>query len=136
MVDPGDNDAGARAVLRVWRFGDAVLDERSLELRVGGRPVDLERKPLEILMFLLQHPGEVVFKHRLAEAVWPDRVVTDSNLTKCIAVLRHALGDRRQTLIKTAHGYGYRLAVPVQVESALPANLLPDSVSDLAVALR
>jgi eukaryotic-like serine/threonine-protein kinase len=125
----------AQDLLRIWRFGNAVLDERSLELSVDGRPVALERKQLQILIFLLQHAGEVIYKHRLVEAVWPGRAVTDSNLTKCIAVLRHALGDESQTMIKTAHGFGYRLAAPVQIESAQPASLLPDAISEISAAL-
>lgn len=121
-------------VPRIWHFGNVVLDERSLELLVGGQPVALERKQLEILIYLLQHAGEVVFKDRLADAVWPGRAVTDSNLTKCMAVLRQAIGDRHQSLIKTVHGYGYRVAAPVTIEA--PAALAEPSLDEAAIALR
>lgn len=121
-------------VPRIWHFGNAVLDERSLELLVDGRPVAVERKQLEILIYLLQHAGEVVFKDRLADAVWPGRAVTDSNLTKCMAVLRQAIGDRDQSLIKTVHGYGYRMVAPVTIE-ATAARVEPGP-GEAAVALR
>jgi non-specific serine/threonine protein kinase len=119
-------DASRRATPRIWRFGNAVFDERMLELQVDGQIVALERKHIAILNFFLENPGEVLFKDRLAAAIWPGRAVTDSNLTKCIAVLRHALGDHAQSMIKTLHGFGYRLAVPVRVEPATPAYLPRD----------
>jgi eukaryotic-like serine/threonine-protein kinase len=125
-----------RAVLRIWRFGNAALDERTLELTVDGKVVPLERKQLELLTFFLRNAGEVIFKDRLAQEVWGGKPVTDSNLTKCIAILRQALKDHDQVVIKTVHGYGYWLTPPVQVESALPASQLPDSVTEIAVALR
>ena len=102
---------------RVWTFAGCVLDERSLELKVSGTLVDLDRKPLEVLLHLLRHAGEVVTKDELAEAVWPGRIITDSNLTKTVAVLRAALGEQGQLAIKTVHGYGYRFVAAVSVEA-------------------
>src|SRR5689334_11983936 len=107
---------------RRWSFGSAVLDERTLELSVGGDLVALERKPLELLLFLLNHAGEVVTKDELIAAVWPGRVLSDSALTSTIFKLREALHDDEQTVIRTAHGYGYRLVAEVKVEaSSAPA---------------
>lgn len=101
---------------RRWLFGPAELDERSRELKVGGEVVALERKALEVLLHLLHHPGKVVTRDELLEAVWPGRVLTDASITACIAKLRSALRDEKQELIRTAHGYGYRLAAPVRTE--------------------
>lgn len=115
----GDVSAAAprASTPRVWSFAGCVLDERSLELKVRGQVADLDRKPLEVLIHLLRHAGEVVTKDELAEAVWPGRIITDSNLTKTMAVLRAALGDSEATVIKTVHGYGYRLMAPVSVQA-------------------
>ena len=110
------------ALPRVWHFASAVVNERTLELTVDGSRVPLERKPLEVLIFLLQRAGTVVTKEDLAQALWPGRGVTDSNLTKCIAVVRVALVDRDHEIIKTVHGYGYRVAIPVFVERDAPAE--------------
>ena len=109
------------ASARRWSFASAVLDERTQELIVGGQLVEVERKPLEVLLHLLRHAGEVVTKDELLEAVWPGRVISDSALTSCIARLRGALGDEEQAIIKTAHGYGYRLVAPVAIEAPFPA---------------
>lgn len=113
-----------RGATLIWRFGQAEFDERALELSVGGTPVELERKPLEVLRHLLWHAGEVVTRDELLDAVWPGRVLTESVITKCISRLREVLGDTDQEIIKTAHGYGYRLVAEVSVKhpkSGLPA---------------
>lgn len=104
------------APLRRWRFGRAEFDERSFDLSVDGRVVQIEPKPLRLLQHLLAHAGEVIHKDALVRAVWPGRIITDAALAKTIARLREALGDRDQTWIRTQHRYGYRLAIPVQVE--------------------
>jgi serine/threonine protein kinase/DNA-binding winged helix-turn-helix (wHTH) protein len=113
MTSRPDDTAATLRDTSAWRFGEAELDESRLELRVRGALVDIERKPLELLMLLLRQPGEVVTKEELNDTLWAGRVVSDSVLTKCMAKLRQALGDSEQTQILTAHGYGYRLMLPV-----------------------
>ncbi len=100
----------------IWHFGACVLDERSLSLTVDGTLVAVEARPLELLLCLLSHAGEVVTKDELFEQVWPGRIVSDSVLTQAMAKLRQALGDAEQSLIKTVYGYGYRLVAPVRRE--------------------
>src|SRR5271166_2572922 len=101
---------------RRWHFAGAVLDERTLELLVNGVDAELERKPLEVLIYLLEHAGEVCTKDELLTGVWPGRILSETVLTKCIGRLREVIGDRDQTIIKTAYGFGYRFIAPVQVE--------------------
>jgi eukaryotic-like serine/threonine-protein kinase len=103
---------------RRWAFGPAVLDERSLELTVNGVLARLERKPLEVLQYLLRHAGEVVTKEELAESIWPGRILTETVLTRCIGQLRQVLGDDERALIRTIHGFGYRLVAEVRVDAA------------------
>src|SRR5205807_549871 len=78
-------------------------------------PVHVHRKALLVLQFLLQRSGEVVTKDELAEACWPGRVLSDSVLATTINRLRTALGDESQGIVRTVHGFGYRLAAPVNV---------------------
>jgi eukaryotic-like serine/threonine-protein kinase len=108
---PSSEDRGRR-----FLFGQCALDTRTLELSVGGAAVRLERKPLEVMLVLLSHAGEVVTKEELLDEVWQGRVLSESVLTKCMAKLRQALGDEAQALIRTVHGYGYRLVAEVQIE--------------------
>jgi eukaryotic-like serine/threonine-protein kinase len=100
-----------------WHFAGAVLDERSFELSINGDTIDIERKPLEVLMYLLQHAGEVCTKDELLAGVWPGRVLSETVLTKCVGRLREALSDADQLIIKTAYGFGYRLVAPVRIET-------------------
>ena len=106
-------DSSTRAL--VWTFGNVILDGRSLELSVRGVATALEPKALEVLLVLLTHPGEVVTKDELLDAVWPGRVVTEGVLTKAVAKVRLAIGDVDQQVVRTAHGYGYRLVADVRV---------------------
>ena len=110
-------DASTLTPLR-WRFAHCQCEDASLERSVNGVLVELERKPLEVLRHLLRHAGEVVTKEELHAAVWPGRVLSDTVLTKAVSRIREVLIDDEQSLIKTVHGYGYRLIAPVVVESA------------------
>lgn len=114
-----------------WRFEHCALEESTLELSANGAVVELERKPLEVLRHLLRHAGEVVTKEELHAAVWPGRVLSDTVLAKAVSRIREVLADDAQAIIKTVHGYGYRLvaAVSVQAARALP----PEPVLGLKV---
>lgn len=122
MTETPDQAPSNRRELR-FRFGQCLFDGRSLVLSVAGEVVKLERKQLEVLFHLLQHAGEVVTKQELLDEVWNGRVLSDAVLTKTMARLRQALGDESQAIIRTVHGYGYRLVAPVQVETS-PAPAL------------
>jgi DNA-binding winged helix-turn-helix (wHTH) protein/serine/threonine protein kinase len=98
---------------RLWRFADYEFDELGRELRVKGGVVELESKPLDILLQLLLHAGEVVTKEELLESVWPDVMVVDGSLATAVSKLRKAMGDEDHPVIVTVPRVGYRLAVPV-----------------------
>ena len=108
---------------RLWRFADYEFDELGRELRVKGRRVDLEAKPLDLLLQLLLHAGEVVTKEELLESVWPDVMVVDASLATAVSKLRKAMGDEEHPVIVTVPRVGYRLAVPVYCKTvAAPAG--------------
>jgi class 3 adenylate cyclase len=92
------------------RFGDCVLDVGAYELRRDGEVVDVEPQVFDVLALLVEHAGELVTKERLLDEVWGDRFVSESALTSRIRSARLAVGDdgRRQELIATVHGRGYR----------------------------
>jgi non-specific serine/threonine protein kinase len=105
--------AGAEEGAR-WRFGNAEFDEATQVLRVDGEIIEIERKPLELLICLLRSAGEVLTKNELLEAVWPGRVVVEGALSVAVSKLRQALGAAGSSAVATVHGYGYRLVVPVE----------------------
>lgn len=108
---------------RRWHFANATLDERSLELHIDGRLMEIERKQLEVLRFLLAHADELLTKDQILSGVWPRRIMSDSVLAKCISRLREVLGDQAQELIRTVHGYGYRFTPKVRTD-VLPETAL------------
>lgn len=91
-----------------WTFGRFVADEASRELRRDGTLIKLEPKPLDLLLLLLRHAGELVTKNELIETIWIGRVVTENVIARCVAKLREALGEAGAEHIVTVHGYGYR----------------------------
>lgn len=102
------------AAVFVWRFGDAEFDEASRELRVAGSNVDLEPRPLEILLQLLRHAGEVVTKADLLDAVYGHRHLSDGALAQGVRRLRRALNDDDQKVVATVHRVGYKLIAQVR----------------------
>jgi eukaryotic-like serine/threonine-protein kinase len=101
------------APMFVWRFAAAELDEAARELRVGGHNVDMAPRPLEVLLQLLRHAGEVVTKEDLLDAVYGHRHLSDGALAQAIRRLRHALQDDDQRIIATVHRVGYKLSAGV-----------------------
>lgn len=101
--------------MSVYRFGDCELDLDGYELRRGGEVVHVEPQVFDVLAYLVTHHDRVVPKAELLEAVWGDRFVGEAALTSRIKAARQALGDdgRRQALIATVRGRGYRFVAPV-----------------------
>lgn len=97
---------------QIWRFADCEFDEDRYELRVGGVPVDVEVKPLQVLRALLRHSGEVVTKDELLDAVWSNTSVVDGSLATAISKLRKALGPHGNAIV-TLPRVGYRIGVDV-----------------------
>ena len=92
-----------------YRFGTAEFDEARFELRVAGLPVEVERRALEVLAYLLRHAGEVVTKDELLREVWAGRITVDKVLPNAIAKLRRALGEANAAMLLTQARVGYRL---------------------------
>jgi serine/threonine protein kinase len=102
--------AGVNAPLYRYRFNTAEFDEARFELRVGGAPVETQRKPLEILACLLAHAGEVVTKDELLELVWEGRPTVENVIANAVTKLRGALGEANAGHIVTQPRVGYRFA--------------------------
>jgi len=56
---------------RAIRFGVFELDPRSGELQKQGRKIRLEGQPIQILICLLEKPGELVTREELRQRLWP-----------------------------------------------------------------
>jgi TolB-like protein/Tfp pilus assembly protein PilF len=103
------------------RFGPFDLDTRTGELREGERSIPLQDKPVRLLQALLERGGEVLTREELASELWPDaHVDVDNSLNNAVSRLRAALGDdpARPRYVETIGRRGYRLLVPVRVETS------------------
>ena len=100
------------------RFGeDFELDLRPRRLRRGSHVLKLERIPLEILILLLEHRGEIVSREKIVARVWGNDVFldTDNSIRGAIRKVRQALKDDPETprFIQTVTGRGYRFIAPI-----------------------
>src|SRR5262245_7925696 len=107
----------------LYRFHSCALDLVRSCLRAEGEERGLRPKSFEVLRYLVQHPGRLVLKDDLFEAVWPDVTVTDESLTNCIAEVRRAIGDRDHTIIKTLPRRGYIFTAEVTAQEATDARV-------------
>jgi predicted ATPase/DNA-binding winged helix-turn-helix (wHTH) protein len=98
-------------------FADFTLDRRSASLSRSGREIKLRPKVYDALRYLLQHPGRLVPKEELIQALWPDAFVTDDSLVQCMVELRRALDDRSQEILKTVSRRGYIFSAEVGSET-------------------
>ncbi|MDU9393819.1 ATP-binding protein [Pseudomonas sp. zfem002] len=87
------------------------------------RPLRLGRRAMDILLVLLERPGEVIGKQQLLARVWPDSVVEEISLRVHIAALRKALGDGQggQRYIVTVAQRGYSFVATLAQARELPA---------------
>jgi DNA-binding winged helix-turn-helix (wHTH) protein/tetratricopeptide (TPR) repeat protein len=107
-------------------IGPARFNTATRCLTINGTQVDLDHHPAELLILLLSHRGQTVFKNDIIDHLWPDRAFTEASLTKCVRQLRLALGDHDHTLIRTVHGQGFRIEALGPPPSAEPA-MQPDA---------
>src|SRR6516165_11156219 len=89
-----------------------------MELRRGGTPVKLREQSFNILVFLLEHAGELVTREDLRRVLWPSDTFVDfdHSLNTAVMKLREALGDSADTplYIETIPKRGYRFIAPVE----------------------
>jgi adenylate cyclase len=97
----------------IFQFGEYTLDIAQGCLRTADREVDLRPKSFEVLRCLVENVGRLVTKDELIKAVWPNVIVTDESLARCISEVRQAIADSDQKIIKTVPRRGYRFSSPV-----------------------
>jgi DNA-binding winged helix-turn-helix (wHTH) protein len=80
---------------QIYEFGDFRLDSEKRLLWRNGAPVSLTPRVFDTLLFMVEHPNGILDKERLMEAVWPDSIVEENNLTQNISTLRRIFGKRQ-----------------------------------------
>ena len=121
--------AGVASEDRTFSFGPFNLYPTRRLLLKGPKPVRVMSRAMEILIALVERPGELLSKRQLMEIVWPDTVVVEANLAVHVAALRRALGDRNgeNRYIINTPGRGYRFVAPIKLARAVqpPASSNP-----------
>ena len=107
---------GAGDAVPVLRVGDLELDPAAREVRRAGKAIRLTSKEFALFEVLARHPGQVFPQERLIEAVWDADFAAESNIVEVyIRSLRRKIdGGRRDGLIETIRGAGYRLRPDAQ----------------------
>jgi eukaryotic-like serine/threonine-protein kinase len=99
-------------------FGEGFeLDLRAYELRQSGRVIKLEPTPMELLLFLVEHKGELITRDQIVEKIWGQGVFldTDNSINGAIRKIRQVLKDNPEQprFVQTKTGKGYRFIAPV-----------------------
>src|SRR5436189_3951132 len=104
----------------VYEFGEFHLDAAKRLLWRDGVPVPLTPRVFETLLYMVEHHDTVLDKERLMEAVWPDCIVEENNLTQNISTLRRVFGETPGShhYIVTVPGRGYRFVANVKMSEA------------------
>ena len=107
---------------RAYHFGPFHLDTRTGELTRDGVTAQIREQPLQLLVALLQQPGELVTREELVHRLWPDGTFVDFDrgLNKAVNKLREVLGDSAEEprFIETLPRKGYRFIAPVTADGA------------------
>ena len=100
----------------LFRFSNYELVTARREVLRDGESLPVEPKVYDLLLFLVERRERTVSKDELQDAIWPNVVVTESALTRCIMKTRQLVGDdaKRQSIIKTVQKGGYRFVADVE----------------------
>lgn len=94
------------------RFGQFEMDFGRFQLLRAGEPVRLEGLPLRLLMYLIEHHGELVTREHIADTLWGKDVFVDieMGINTAIRKIRMALEDdsAQPQYLQTVVGHGYR----------------------------
>jgi DNA-binding winged helix-turn-helix (wHTH) protein len=109
---------------RTQRFGEFVVDCYAGELYRRGRKIKVQLQPMQVLVALLEKPGDVVTREQLREKIWPANTFVDfeHSLNTAIKKLRQALGDKanRSKFVETLPRRGYRFLPEVESSEKKP----------------
>jgi two-component system cell cycle response regulator len=107
-------------------FDEWTLDPGSGELMRRGTRTVLQEQPLQVLLALLQRPGQIVTREELIARLWPNRIVDfDAGLNAVIRRLRATLHEDGETprYIETLPRRGYRFIGQIEAQEAADADM-------------
>jgi DNA-binding response OmpR family regulator len=93
----------------VVQLADLTVDVGRRQVTRGGAPIDLTPKEYEVLVYLVSHPGRVMSRTIITEAVWDYHLDPGTNIVDVVINrLRKKIDQGREPkLIHTVRGVGY-----------------------------
>jgi DNA-binding winged helix-turn-helix (wHTH) protein len=123
---------------RFMRFGPFQVDQQRQEVTKNGSRLKLQGKVYQVLVALLDKPGEVVTREELRQRLWPadTHVNYDANVNTTVNKLRQVLGDstEKPLYIETIPRKGYCLVVSSEASDLPSAPLAADAVPETTLA--
>jgi DNA-binding winged helix-turn-helix (wHTH) protein/tetratricopeptide (TPR) repeat protein len=102
--------------------GEIELDLGRYELRRQGRRVKLEKKPMDLLIFLVSRREQLISRQEIVTKLWRSDLFidTETNINNIVRKIRTALGDdsEKPRFLETVVGKGYRFIGPMRVIDA------------------
>ena len=103
---------------RRYRFGAFEADATTGELRRQGILIKLNAQPFQVLLMLLERPGELLTREEISRELWPDGTFVDyeHGVNSAVNRIREALGDTASSprFVQTLARRGYRFVAPVE----------------------
>jgi cholera toxin transcriptional activator len=103
---------------RRYRFGVFEADAMTGELRRQGVRVKLHSQPFQVLVMLLERPGELLTREEICRELWPDGTFVDyeHGVNSAVNRIREALVDKASNprFVETLARRGYRFMAPVE----------------------
>src|ERR1700748_284599 len=103
---------------RRYRFGVFEADATTAELRRKGVRIKLHSQPFQVLVMLLERPGELLTREEISKELWPDGTFVDyeHGVNSAVNRVREALGDKANSprFVETLARKGYRFVAPVE----------------------
>ena len=124
---------------RFMRFGPFQVDQQRQEVTKNGSRLKLQGKVYQVLVALLDKPGEVVTREELRQRLWPadTHVNYDANVNTTVNKLRQALGDstEKPLYIETIPRKGYCQVMPSEASDVPGAPLALEAAPENALAI-
>ena len=98
------------------KFAEFELESAGFHLQRSGRTVKLERIPMELLILLVERPGELVTREEIVAKFWGNTFLdTDNAVNTAVRKIRQALEDspEQPRFIQTVSGKGYRFIAQI-----------------------
>ena len=124
---------------RFVRFGPFQVDQQRQEVTKNGSRLKLQGKVYQVLVALLEKPGEVVTREELRQRLWPadTHVNYDANVNTTVNKLRQVLGDStdKPLYIETIPRKGYCLVMASEASDVNTVAPTPDVAPESTIAL-